>query len=89
MKTVVLAQLRAYKGRYVASGLAVAIAVAFVAATLTLSATSSESMRASVAGQFSDTDAAAFVPGEFAERTGAALAATPGSMRPPSTAPGG
>ncbi|PYE12575.1 putative ABC transport system permease protein [Williamsia limnetica] len=78
MKTVVLAQLRAYKGRYVASGLAVAIAVAFVAATLTLSATSSESMRASVAGQFSHTDAAAFVPGEFAERTGAALAATPG-----------
>ncbi|MBA4026193.1 MAG: hypothetical protein C0482_27930 [Gordonia sp.] len=78
MRSVALAQLRAHKGRYLASGLAVAIAVAFVAATLTLSATSSASMRTSVAGQFATTDAAASVPGEFAERTGAALSDVPG-----------
>lgn len=78
MRSVAVAQLRAYKGRYLASGLAVAIAVAFVAATLTLTATSTESMRDSVAQQFATADAAALVPGSFVDRTGEEIAAIDG-----------
>lgn len=78
MRSIAVAQLRAYKGRYLASGLAVAIAVAFVAATLTLAETSTQSMRNSVAEQFTGTDAAALVPESFADRTAAIVADLPG-----------
>ncbi|HEY9313152.1 ABC transporter permease [Williamsia sp.] len=78
MRGFAWAQLRANKGRYLASALAVAVSVAFVAATLTLNATSKASMRDAVAGQFSGVDAAVLVPGEFADDTGRQVAGVPG-----------
>ncbi len=56
MLHVVLAQVRANAGRMVASCLAVAVAVAFVVATLGLSASSERSVLDALGAQFSSTD---------------------------------
>ncbi|MFD4468999.1 FtsX-like permease family protein [Rhodococcus sp. NPDC058505] len=52
MLRLTLAQARAHAGRYLASGAAILIAVAFVVATLVLGATTSASVTNSLAGQY-------------------------------------
>ncbi|MGC0364928.1 putative ABC transport system permease protein [Rhodococcus sp. 27YEA15] len=57
MRGVALAQIRAHAGRYVASILAVVIAVGYIVATLTLSSTVDASIGKSLASQYESTDA--------------------------------
>ncbi len=52
MRHLVLAQARAHRGRYVATALAVIVAVAFVVLTLVLSDTVSASITKSTAAQY-------------------------------------
>ncbi|MGW5076828.1 FtsX-like permease family protein [Rhodococcus sp. NPDC004095] len=55
MLSLTLAQVRAHGGRYLASGAAILIAVAFVVATLVLGSTTSASVTNSLAGQYRTT----------------------------------
>lgn len=56
MLGVTLAQVRAHSGRYIASALAVVIAVAFVVATLVLGSTTGKSITDAMAAQYTNTD---------------------------------
>jgi putative ABC transport system permease protein len=62
MLGVTLAQVRAHAGRYVASALAVVIAVAFVVATMVLASTTEKSISGSLAAQYQGSDAVVEAP---------------------------
>ncbi|MCQ4117952.1 ABC transporter permease [Rhodococcus tibetensis] len=74
MRELALAQARAHAGRYVASILAVVIAVGYIVATLTLNSTVDAGINNSLAAQYQGTDAVASGPGA----TAADLARVPG-----------
>ena len=74
MRELALAQARAHAGRYVASILAVVIAVGYIVATLTLNSTVGAGIDNSLAVQYQGTDAVASGPGARA----ADLARIPG-----------
>ncbi|RVW04562.1 FtsX-like permease family protein [Rhodococcus spongiicola] len=73
MRGLAWAQMRAHAGRYVASVLAVVIAVGFIVATLTLNSTLKAGVTDSLAGQYATTDVV--VTGNA---DAAAVAAVPG-----------
>ncbi|UYP17848.1 FtsX-like permease family protein [Rhodococcus sp. Z13] len=80
MRHLVLAQARAHRGRYVASALAVLVAVAFVVTTLVLGDTVSASVTKSTAEQYENVSAAV-LPGDSdvaADDLLAAVATAPG-----------
>lgn len=74
MLSLTLAQARAHAGRYLASVLAVLIAVAFVVATLVLGATTQASITNSLAGQYRNTDVVVADAGDAEQARRAALA---------------
>ncbi|MFC4602529.1 FtsX-like permease family protein [Rhodococcus kronopolitis] len=80
MLSLTLAQARAHAGRYLASVLAVLIAVAFVVATLVLGATTQAGITNSLAGQYRNTDVVVADAGdaEQAGRTALAVGAVAG-----------
>lgn len=94
MLGVTLASVRAHKGRYAASAVAVMIAVAFIVTTMTLAATVERSITDSLGMQYRGTDVV--LEGEFAPTDvelvrgtpGVAAAAAGGSMFVTTTAPG-
>ncbi|HET8992899.1 MAG TPA: FtsX-like permease family protein [Rhodococcus sp. (in: high G+C Gram-positive bacteria)] len=80
MRHLVLAQARAHRGRYVATALAVIVAVAFVVLTLVLSDTVNASITKSAAAQYEGVTAVV-VPEESGtdpDRTVSAVGAVPG-----------
>ena len=80
MRHLVLAQARAHRGRYIASALAVLVAVAFVVTTLVLGDTVSASVTKSTAEQYENVSAAV-LPGDSdvaADDLLAAVATAPG-----------
>lgn len=77
MRGLAWAQMRAHAGRYVASVLAVVVAVAFIVATLTLNSTVKAGVTDSLAGQYATTDVV--VTGNVGTSgTAATVAAVPG-----------
>ncbi|MFE3292724.1 ABC transporter permease [Rhodococcus sp. NPDC059234] len=80
MLSLTMAQARAHAGRYLASVLAILIAVAFVVATLVLGATTEAGVTNSLAGQYRNTDVVVADAGEAdqAQRTAEAIGRLPG-----------
>ena len=80
MRHLVLAQVRAHRGRYVASAVAVLVAVAFVVTTLVLGDTINSSITKSTAAQYEGVSAVVTAgdSGLDADALTAAVSATPG-----------